>query len=415
MEYPLDNIRVIALEQYMSAPYCTLLLADMGAEVIKIERPGGGDPRRQIPPFATDVQGNKVAGSFIGYNRNKKSLALNLRDPTGCQILRELAAVSDVVVENLRPGAADRLGVGYTALSAANPRLIYAAVSGFGRLEGYTGPYSDRPAFDIVAEAMGGIMHLVGFADKPPSSTIYGMADVLSGLATAYGITLALFYRERTGRGQFVDSAMLDTVLALNERMAALYSFTGESPRRGEFKHLYPRGAFRCRDGYLALNVPDDLQWVRLCRALGREDLADDPRTVDGSSRAANADLIRAMIESWLGDKTRAEAVAILEQHGVPSGPVYTAEDIFNDPHVAARKMLVSVDDPVAGSHLFARSPIHLSRAPEIRTEPAPRLGEHSRAVLQDLLGYDDVKIDELQSQGVIALWEEIDHSIGED
>ena len=415
MDYPLTGIRVIALEQYMSAPYCTLLLADMGAEVIKIERPGAGDPRRQIPPFATDAQGNKVAGSFIGYNRNKKSLAVNLRDPAGCQVLRELVTVSDVVVENLRPGAADKLGLGYPALGAANPRLIYAAISGFGRLEGYTGPYSDRPAFDIVAEAMGGVMHLVGFADKPPVSTLYGMADVLSGLATAYGIMLALYYRERTGRGQFVDSAMLDNVLALNERMAALYSFTGESPKRGEFRHLYPRGAFRCRDGYLALNVPDDLQWRRVCKALGREDLVEDPRTADGSARAANADLIRAIIESWLGDKTRAEAVALFEEHGVPSGPVYTAEDIFNDPHVAARKMLVSVADPVAGPHLFARSPIHLSEAPEIRTAPAPRLGEHTQSVLSALLGYDDAKIEELHRQGVVALWQEGSPSEGEE
>jgi CoA:oxalate CoA-transferase len=407
MDYPLAGIRVIALEQYMSAPYCSLLLADMGAEVIKIERPGQGDPRRQIPPFASNERGEKVAGSFIGYNRNKQSLALNLQHPSGRRILKELAAFADVVVENLRPGAADKMGVGYAALSAINPRLIYAAISGFGRLEGYIGPYSDRPAFDIVAEAMGGIMHLVGFADKPPASTIYGMVDVYSGMVTAYGIMLALFARERTGRGQFVDSAMLDNVLALNERMAALYSFTGESPQRGEFKHLYPRGAFRCRDGYLALNVPDDVQWVRLARALGREDLAGDPRTADGSARAANADFIRAIIETWLADKTRAEAMLLLEAEGVPSGPVYTAEDVFNDPHVAARKMLVSVDDPVAGPRLYARSPIHLSEAPEIRTKPAPRLGEHTRPILKKLLGYDDAKIEELHRQGVVALWEE--------
>jgi crotonobetainyl-CoA:carnitine CoA-transferase CaiB-like acyl-CoA transferase len=414
MDYPLTGIRVIALEQYMSAPYCTLLLGDMGAEVIKIERPGPGDPRRHIPPFATNDRGDRVAGSFIGYNRNKQSLALNLRGPAGCQILRDLAAVSDVVVENLRPGATDRMGVGYEALSAINPRLIYAAVSGFGRLEGYTGPYSDRPAFDIVAEAMGGVMHLVGFSDRPPSSTIYGMADVLTGMLTAYGILLALFARERTGKGQFVDSAMLDNVLALNERMAALYSFTGESPKRGEFKHLYPRGAFRCRDGYLALNVPDDLQWARLCQALGREDLVDDPRTADGGARAANAGFVRGLIEGWLADRTRAEAVALLEEHGVPSGPVYTAEDVFQDPHIAARQMLVSVDDPVAGPRLFARSPIHLSRAPEIRTAPAPRLGEHTRIVLRTLLGYDDARIEELQRQGVVALWSEGSQSEGE-
>jgi formyl-CoA transferase len=287
--------------------------------------------------------------------------------------------------------------------------LIYAAISGFGRLDGYTGPYADRPAFDIVAEAMGGIMNLVGFADKPPSWTIYGMADVYTGLVTAYGVMLALFMREQTGQGQFVDSAMLDNMLAFNERMVALYSFTGESPERGRLKHLYPRGAFRCQDGYLALNTPDDRQWGRICEAIGREDLKDDPRTVNGTARAANAEFVRPIIEAWLADKSRAEAVALLGEHGVPSGPVYTAEDIFDDPHIAARHMLVTVDDPVAGPRKYARTPLHLSSAPEIPTEPAPRLGEHTRSVLRDVLGYEAVEIERLRDEGVIEIWGEGD------
>ena len=404
MQRPLTGTRVIGLEQYMSAPYCTMLLADAGAEVIKIERPGRGDPRRAIPPYASDEEGRRVAGGFIGYNRNKKSLALNLREEAGRQILKDLVKASDVVVENLRPGAMDKMGIGYQGLKDVNPRLIYAAISGFGRLEGYTGPYGNRPAFDIVAEAMGGIMNLVGFEDKPPSWTIYGMADVHSGLATAYGVMLALFMRERTGEGQFVDSAMLDNMLALNERMVTLYSYTGESPERGRLKHLYPRGAFRCQDGYLALNVPDDIQWGRLCQAIGREDLKDDPRTADGTARAANADFIRPLIEDWLDDKTRAQAVALLGECGVPSGPVYTAEDVFNDQHIAARHMLVTVDDPVAGPRKYARSPVHLSAAPEILTDPAPALGEHTCPILRDLLGYDEADIERLASEGVVEI-----------
>jgi formyl-CoA transferase len=255
-----------------------------------------------------------------------------------------------------------------------------------------------------VAEAMSGVMNLVGFEDKPPSWTIYGMADVYSGLATAYGVMLALFMRERTGQGQFVDSAMLDNMLALNERMVTLYSFTGQSPERGRLQHLYPRGAFRCQDGYLALNVPDDIQWGRMCEAIGREDLKDDPRTADGTARAANADFVRPIIEEWLADKTRAQAVSLLEERGVPSGPVYTAEDVFNDPHIAARHMLVTVDDPVAGPRKYARSPVHLSAAPEIPTDSAPGLGEHTRPILSDLLGYSEGDIERLASEGVVAI-----------
>jgi len=401
---PLAGVRVIGLEQYMSAPYCTMLLADAGAEVIKIEMPGRGDPRRSIPPYATDEKGQRVAGGFIGYNRNKKSLALNLREEAGRQVLKDLIRVSDVVVENLRPGAMDKLGLGYEPLRVVNPRLIYAAISGFGRLEGYTGPYSERPAFDIVAEAMSGVMNLVGFTDKPPSWTIYGMADVYTGLTTAYGVMLALFMRERTGEGQFVDSAMLDNMLALNERMAVVYSFTGQSPERGQMKHIAPRGAFRCKDGYLAINVPDDIQWRRLCEAMGREELKEDPRTADGTSRAAHADLLRSTIEAWLGDKSRDEAVALLEENGVPSGPVYTAEDVFADPHIAARNMLISIDDPVAGPRKYARSPLHLSAAPEIPTAPAPQLGEHTRPILGELLEYSDAQIERLRDQGIIGI-----------
>ncbi len=407
MKRPLTGIRVIGLEQYMSAPYCTMLLADAGAEVIKIERPGRGDPRRSIPPFVSNEQGRSVAGGFIGYNRNKKSLALNLRTEMGQKILRDLVKESDVVVENLRPGAMDKLGLGYKYLKTINHRLVYAAISGFGRLEGYTGPYTQRPAFDIVAEAMSGVMNLVGFADKPPSWTIYGMADVYTGMVTAYGIMLALFMREQTGEGQFVDSAMLDNMLALNERMVTLYSFTGESPSRGRLKHLYPRGAFECRDGFLALNIPDDVQWGRLCQAMECEDLKDDPRTESGTARAANADFIRETIEDWLADKTRAQAEALLDEQGVPSGPVFTAEDVFNDPHIAARNMLVTVDDPVAGSRKFARSPLHLSSSPEIPTESAPQLGEHTDEILKNLLRYGENEIEQMRDQGVIGIQSE--------
>lgn len=400
---PLSGIRVIGLEQYMSGPYCTMLLADAGAEVIKIERPGTGDPRRAIPPFVERGE-IKKAGGFLSYNRNKKSLALDLRSQAGREILRKLVAISDVVVENLRPGAMAKMELDYEPLKALNPRLIYAVISGFGRLPGYQSSYSDRPAFDIVAEAMSGVMDLIGFADKPPTFSLYGLADVYSGQIAAYGVMQALFMRERTGQGQMVDVSMLDNMLALNERMVTLYSVTGQEPQRGRLQHLWPRGAFRCRDGYIAINVPDDIIWRRLAEAIGRPDLIDDPRSRSGSSRAAHADFLQPILESWMADKSRTDVVDTFNAAGVPTGPVYSAGDVFADDHFRQRHILVEIDDPEVGPTLFARTPPHLSAAPEIPTRPAPNLGQDTQAILQELLGYTGEEITRLGEEGIIGI-----------
>lgn len=403
MDRPLTGIRIIALEQYMAGPYCTMLLADAGAEVIKIERPGSGDPRRSIPPFA-EKDGTRKAGGFMAYNRNKKSFCLNVQSDEGKTIYLDLVKSADVVVENLRPGSTDKLGIGYKDLKVINPKLIYAAISGFGRLEGYEGPDSKRPAFDIVAEAMSGIMHLVGFEDKPPSWTIYGMADVYTGLCTSYAITQALFQREKTGKGQFVDSAMLDAMISLNERMVMLYTITGEEPHRGRLKHLYPRGAFKCKNGYLAMNVPDDLVWSRLCKSMEREDLIDDVKSNTGTARAANGDFLGPIIEEWLSKKTRDEAEKILNKNGVPVGSVYTAKDIFESEQVKARRSLIDIEDPDVGTYQFARGPVMLSNAPEIETNPAPDLGQHTHEILSSILGYSDEQINELINSNTIGI-----------
>ena len=400
---PLTGVRVIGLEQYMAGPYCTMLLADAGAEVIKIERPGKGDPRRSIPPFARRGEASKACG-YMAYNRNKKSLALNVRSQEGQEILRRLAAVSDVVVENLRPGAMDTMGVGHEALRALNPGLIYAMISGFGRMPGLESEYARRPAFDIVAEAMSGVMDLIGFEDRPPTYTLYGLADVYSGMVAAFGIMQALFVRERTGEGQLVDVALLDSMLALNERMVALYSVTGEPPHRGRLEHLWPRGAFRCSDGYVALNVPDDGIWARLATAVGRPDLVDDPRSATGTARAANADQLRPILEDWMADKTRAEVVDTLNAAGMPTAPVYDAADVFADPHFRVRGMLPEVEDPEVGPYTFARSVPHLSGAPDIPREPSPALGSHTREVLEDVLGYEPGAVDALAQEGVVEV-----------
>ncbi|MDH3232819.1 MAG: CoA transferase [Alphaproteobacteria bacterium] len=400
---PLDGIRVVGLEQYMAGPYCTMLLGDAGAEVIKIERPGVGDPRRSMPPFA-ERDGAKKAAGFMGYNRNKKSLALDMSKPEGREVLRALAGKADVLVDNLRPGAMGRMGLGYEVLNELNPRLVYASISGFGRLPGKEGPYGDRPAFDIVSEAMSGVMHLVGFDDKPPSWTIYGLADVYSGMVTAYGIMQALFMRERTGAGQWVDSSMYDNMLGLNEAMIALYSVAQQSNRRGVPRNAYPRGAYQARDGYIALNVPDNRIWTRLAETIGRPDLAEDERTRDGTARAANREMIDPLIEAWLKSRTRAEAVDALNAAGVPTGPVNRAEDVFACPQVEARGVLMPVDDPEVGEYRFARTPPMLSENVELPAAPPPRLGQHTREVLEGLLGYAPAQVDTLAEQGVVEI-----------
>jgi crotonobetainyl-CoA:carnitine CoA-transferase CaiB-like acyl-CoA transferase len=380
-----------------------MLLGDAGAEVIKIERPGKGDPRRAIPPFATR-DGTKKAFGYMAYNRNKMSLALNVQHPEGQEILRRLVAVSDVVVENLRPGAMDKLGLGSEALRAVNPKIIYAMISGFGRLPGYRSDYASRPAFDIVAEAMSGVMDLIGFQDKPPTYTLYGLADVYSGMIAAFGVLQALFMRERTGEGQVVDVALTDNMLALNERMVALFSVTGTEPERGKLDHLWPRGAFKCSDGYVALNVPDDTVWARLATAVGRPDLVTDTRSKDGTSRAANAQFLQPIIEGWMADKTRQDVVDTLNEAGMPTGPVYTAADVFADPHFRTREMLVEIDDPEVGTYTFARSTPHLSAAPDIAKQPSPPLGQHTREILEGLLGYERADVDRLARDQVVEV-----------
>jgi CoA:oxalate CoA-transferase len=400
---PLDGIRIIGLEQYMAGPYCTMLLADAGAEVIKIERPKYGDPRRSMPPFV-EKDGVKKAAGYMSYNRNKKSLALDLSKPEGQTVFKDLAKTADVVVENLRPGAMKKVGLSYEQLKETNPKLIWALISGFGQLEGYRGPYADRPAFDIVAEAMSGIMNLVGFEDKPPSWTIYGMADIYTGMVTSFGIMQALFMRERTGHGQLVDSAMFDNMLSLNESMVTLFSTAGQSPKRGVPKNLFPRGAFKTKDGYIALNVPDNRIWERLCEVIGREDLKEDHRCKSGTERAANATFIQPIIENWLATLTRDDAVDTLNEIGVPTGPVYTAEDVFADPQVKARGMLMPIDDPDIGEYAFTRSPIHLSDAPELPKNAAPNLGGDTEWVLRDILGYNKTRINALVDSETVEI-----------
>jgi len=402
--YPLEGIRVLALEQYIAGPDCTMWLADSGAEVIKIERPDTGDPRRNYLPVVEDGKGSKAYGGFKIFNRNKKSFTLNLQSDKGKEIYKELIRHVDVVVENMAPKTVDKLGLGYDVLRGLNPRLIYAAISGFGRLEEFKGIYSERPAFDPVIQAMAGIMDQIGHEGGAPMYGFPGVADALTSIVTGYAIMLALFMRERTGEGQFIDSSMYDSLVALNAMGIMVYSFSGEVLTRGStLRYQAPAGTYKVKDGgYVALIVANEFMWERFCKAIGREDLRDDPRFQEGSLRVKNRDILEPIVEEWMAARTKDEVIAALLKHGLPVGPVQTTEDLVNCPHLKKRKMLLEIDDPIAGKRVFAKSPFRMTQVKEVPARTAPDLGQHTESILKELLHYDEGRIRELRQEKVI-------------
>lgn len=402
-DYPLKGVRIVALEQYIAAPYCTMWLADCGAEIIKVERPDGGDPRRNYQPELKGDNGEAVYGGFVTYNRNKKSVALDLQSPEGREVYLNLVKTADVVVENLKPGSVDKLGLGYDELSKVNPRLIYAAISGYGRTKDLDGAYSGLPAFDPVIQAMSGITNLFGEEDGPPEVSPIALGDLFTGVMAGYQILLALYMRERTGKGQFVDAAMYDSLVALNEKSVMLHTFTGEVLSRGRDKYQAPYRTFAVKDGYVALITPNDFIWTRFCKAIGKEELLDDPLLKTGKLRAANMGVWEPIVETWMAERSAQDVVDALDKLGVPVGRVQTGEDLTQCEHLKARKALVEVQDPDVGPLRLARAPVRLSAMAEVKTGSAPKLGEHTSSVLNELLGYSDDQVTELKAAGVIA------------
>ncbi len=400
---PLEGIKVLSFEIQVAGPYCTMMLADQGADVIKVERPQGGDTARGGAPKIKNDKGETQSGYFLRFNRNKRSLTLNLKSDQGRELFRKLAKESDVVVENFRPGLLDDMGVGYKALSELNPGLIYTCISGFGSLDGYLGPYSKRPAYDIVAQAMGGMMHSCGQADGPPTWLGSALGDIVSGMNAAHAITLALYQRQETGKGQYIDVSMYDTIIGLAERSVSAFSLAGTTLSRGREPYMAPWGPFECKDGYVGLIVATERDWGKFCEAIGQPDLAGHEGTTSGPERAANmSGWLGDIINGWFAQRTRAEASEKLLAAGLPVGPVQDAQDIFGDPHVAARKLMIDVPDPVLGSVKLVGPVAKMSSNPEPRTDPAPLLGEHNAEILSSELGYTPEQIAELKEQKVI-------------
>jgi crotonobetainyl-CoA:carnitine CoA-transferase CaiB-like acyl-CoA transferase len=389
---PLDGITVLDLTRVLSGPYCTMLLADMGARVIKIEQPGKGDDTRAWgPPF---LEGESAY--FLSINRNKESVTVDFKHPDGRRLLEQLIGKSDVVVENFRPGTLAKLGLDYNTLAPRHPRLIYCSISGFGQ----TGPRVKEAGYDAVMQGEGGLMSITGDPAGPGFRLGVAIADVTSGMFAAYGVAMALFARERTGRGQEVDLAMLDTVAALLTYQAGNYFASGKVPARLGNRHpsIVPYETFSASDGDFVLAVGNDDQWRRFCAVAG---LPEDPRFATNRQRVTNYDAVRPFIADRLRTQPRQHWIDRLNAAGVPCGSVRNLQELFADPQIQARQMVAEIDHTTIGALRVLGVPVKLSDTPGAVRTPPPRLGEHTDAVLHDF-GFSDDAIADLRRQKVI-------------
>jgi len=385
---------VLDLTRVLAGPYATMLLADMGANVIKIEQPEKGDDSRQFGPFI-----NNESAYFMSLNRNKRSITLNLKKPEGKEILKKLVAKADVLVENYRPGTMEKLGLGYDELKSINPGLIYASCSGYG----HSGPWSQKPAYDIIIQATGGIMSITGQEGGEPTRVGASIGDITAGLFTAIGILEALYYREKTGEGQKVDVAMMDCQVAILENAIAQYFASGKSPVPIGNRHptITPFEAFATKTNHIVIAAGNDSLWEKLCRAIGREQLINDPRFATNYDRTKNHSELKPLLQEAFLTKSCDEWIAVLEETGIPCGAINSVEDVIKHPQVCAREMIASVNHPTAGKVNMAGVPIKMSKTPGSIFSPPPLLGQHTREVLQDI-GYSDEAIEELKLNNIV-------------
>ena len=393
---PLQGIRVIDFSQILAGPFCTMLLADMGADVVKVEKPNGGDDtRRYGPPF---IKGESAA--FLTLNRNKRSIVLDLKSEQGLGVVRRMLADADVMLHNFRPGVVERMGLGYADVSALNPAIVYCAVSGFGA----TGPYSQRAGFDLVAQGMSGLMSINGFPDAPPAKVGVPMADLNTGMFCAYGVLTAYINRLATGRGQHVDASLLESGMAYTLYESATYFATGEvaGPLGSAHRMIAPYQAFATQDGYINIGAANQNNWERMCRAVGRDDLLDDARFASNPERMVNIQSLTPIMEETFRTQTTAHWVEILERAGVPCGPIYNIEQVYADPHVQSRDMAVELQHPKAGGIRNIGVAVKLSDTPGSVRTPAPLLGQHTDDVLTEF-GYVDADIAALRQSGALG------------
>jgi crotonobetainyl-CoA:carnitine CoA-transferase CaiB-like acyl-CoA transferase len=396
-DLPLSGYRVLDLSRILAGPYCTMILGDQGAEVIKVERPGTGDDTRTWgPPFS----GGESA-YYLCANRNKKSIVVDLKKPEGQNLIRELARVSDVMIENFTPGLMARFGLDYDTIHAINPRLVYASITAYGP----DGPYRDRPGYDMVLSAVGGLMYITGEKEGKPCKVGVAVTDVLTGVYASGAITSALLWRERSGRGQHLDISLLDAQISGLANIASNYLVAGQEATRWGTQHesIVPYQVFDTKDRPIAIAVANQKLWVNFCKVVGREDLLEDPRFASNPKRVENRDALLPLIDELFANKTCDEWMDILVDASIPCGPVNNMEHLFADPQVHHRNMIEEVPHPTIGTLKLVGIPIKYSDTPgTVRLHP-PLLGEHTDEIVKSVLGLSDEQIAALKSNGVIV------------
>jgi crotonobetainyl-CoA:carnitine CoA-transferase CaiB-like acyl-CoA transferase len=382
------------MSRVLAGPFCGMLLADMGAEVIKLEIPVTGDDSREFPPFK-----DGLSLYYVNLNRGKRSITMNLKTSEGKAVFKELVKHCDVLVENFRPGTMERLGLDYEELKKVNPRLVYGAISGFGQ----TGLYRDRPGYDIIGQAMGGLLSITGWPDSPPTGSGTAIGDILSSLFCCIGILAALNVRERTGEGQMVDVSLVDSVFAALENIPQKYYVDGQVPGRigNRYEFIYPYDTFRARDGWVVIGIANDAIWARFLEATGLR--LDDPRYATNKLRVENHETLRQALEEWTLTHDKGEIVRLLNDCRVPSCPIYNIKDASEDPHISGdREMVVEVDQPGLGKVKLQGNPIKMSATRPTPRGPAPKLGEDTETVLRELLGLGPEEYKRLAEAGVV-------------
>lgn len=395
MQKPLTGLKVVDLSRFIAGPYCTMKLGDMGAEVIKVETPDRGDDSRALgPPF---LEGESAY--YLSFNRNKKSITLNTREEKGKEILRRMIADADIFVENFRIGVTEKMGITYEDVKKIKEDIIYCSVTGYG----HNSPYREKPSFDVMIQGEAGLMSITGFPDGPPQRVGVAIADILGGFHAVEGILLALLVRNNTGKGQFVDVSLMDSIISILTYQAGNYLATGDAPQRVGNRHpmITPYESFETSDGYVIFAVGNQRLWETFVKALDREDLNEDPRFADMKSRNQHPAELKEILEKITREKTTEEWVQVMESAGVPCGRIRTIDQVLSDPHVDIREMVVEKEHPKAGMIKLTGVPTKLSLTPGEVSSPPPTLGQHTEEILKSI-GFSETNIEEFQKNGIV-------------